>query len=223
MTKEIRLEQPLLEQAAVREILFPEKEGLISNLMLKRLLKITRVLVQNQLKQKFQNYKLANVVVGYDVFTEGENGLIPKQTPQRFSVEWKHESLLKKSVVIAPNSLVIKFLDVLLLSLQETFKELIPQSFKNKAFHACLLVSLVQENYIDEVSSTDSLMLSKDGASGESKNMLSSTSTTRFTHQGDCICFDDIKNSFVSKNSDGSCPSSGEGITCNPSIKKDLD
>ncbi len=90
MTKEISLDQPLLEQASVREILFPEKEGLIPNLILKRLLKITRVLLQNQLKQRFQNYELTNLVVGYDIFIKDENGEIPEQIPQRFSVEWNN-------------------------------------------------------------------------------------------------------------------------------------
>ena len=211
-----------MEQANVREILFPEKEGLISNLILRRILKITRILIQNQLKQKFPSYKLTNLVVGYDVFTEDENGQIPKQIPQRFSVEWKHE-VLKKLVVIDPDSLVIEFLDVLLLSLQETFKELITQSFKDKAFHACLLVSLVQENHIDKVLSTGSLMLSEDASPDELRSLPSSTLTTRLTHTGACNCYDDSRNRYVRRNSDGNCPSSGTGRPCNPSRRKDLD
>jgi|GEM_PF-1764325 len=203
MTKEISLEQPLLEQASVREILFPEKEGLISNLMLKRLLKITRVLIQNQLRQKFQNYELANLVVGYDVFTEDKNGQIPKQIPQRFSVEWKHKEL-NKSIVIDPDSLVIEFLGVLLTSLQETFKELITKSLEDKSFHACLLVSLAKETtHIDETS-------------GRSRNLLSRTSTPKFTYTGGCNCFDDIRNIYVRRNSDNNCPPLGEGVRCNP-------
>ena len=98
MTKEISLDQPLLEQTAVREILFPEKEGLIPNLMLKRLLKITRVLVKNHLKEKFSSYELANLVVGYDVFTKNENGEIPEQTPQLFAMEWNDSKLIENVV-----------------------------------------------------------------------------------------------------------------------------
>ena len=96
MTKGISLDQPLLEQAAVREILFPQKEGkegLIPKLILERLLEITRILVQNELNQKFSSYELANLVVGYDVFTKDENGEIPEQTPQLFSVEWNDSNL----------------------------------------------------------------------------------------------------------------------------------
>ena len=223
MIKEISLDQPLLEQVSVREILFPEKEGLISTLTLQRLLEVTRILIKNQLKQKFPSYELTNLVVGYDVFTEDENGQIPKQTPQRFSVEWKHEAL-KKSIVIDPNSLVTEFLDVLLLSLQETLKEFIPQSFKDKVVHACLLVSLVEEEHIDEVLSSDSLMLSKDGDSGESKNLLSITSIPRFTHDGACNCYDDIRNLYVRRNSNnGKCPPDGQGTTCPLFGRKNLD
>jgi len=233
MTKEISLDQPLLEQPAVREILFPEKEGLIPHLILTRILKITRILIQNELKQKFSSYELANLVVGYDVFTEDENGQIPKQTPQRFSIEWKQEAL-KKSVVIDPDSLVIEFLDVLLLSLQETFKQIIPQSFRDKAVHACLMVSLVQDKHIDEVSSTGSLMLSKDEVSstgslmsskdGDSGESLSSTSIPRFTHAGVCTCYDDKRNLYVLRNSNnGKCPPDGEGTICTPFRRKNLD
>lgn len=222
MTKGISLDQPLLEQAAVREILFPQKEGkegLIPNLMLERILEITRILVQNELNQKFSSYELANLVVGYDVFTEDENGEIPEQIPQRFSVEWKHEAL-KKSVVINPDSLIIEFLDVLLLSLQEIFKEFIPQSFKDKAVHACLLVSLVQENHIDEVLSTGSLMLSEDASPNKLRSLPSSTLTSRFTHEGACNCYDRKKNQRFYKNSDGTCPKPGQGKVCNPSRRK---
>jgi hypothetical protein len=133
MTKEISLDQPLLEQAAVREILFPEKEGLISNLMLERLLEVTRILVQNQLEPKFPNYELANLVVGYDVFTKDENGEIPEQTPQLFSVEWNNPSVTEGlDTQKNDNPSFNEFTSSLFSSLQQVISELLPRFIGNK-------------------------------------------------------------------------------------------
>jgi hypothetical protein len=141
MTKEISLDQPLLEQAAVREILFPEKEGLIPNLMLERLLEITRVLVQNQLEQKFQNYELANLVVGYDVFTKDKNCEIPEQTPQRFSVEWNDSKLIEN---VVDNSELKDLGSSLSTALQSLLIELISKSLNDRKASIYLSFTVIQ-------------------------------------------------------------------------------
>ena len=149
MTKEISLDQPLLEQTAVREILFPEKEGLIPNLILTRILKITRILVQNQLKQKFPSYELANLVVGYDVFTKDENGEIPEQTPQRFSLEWNNSSVtegLDTQRSDDPN--FNEFTSSLFSSLQQVINELLPRFIDNKTASICFSLT-VTKNLIE--------------------------------------------------------------------------
>ena len=136
MTKGISLDQPLLEQAAVREILFPQKEGkegLIPKLILERLLEITRILVQNELNQKFSSYELANLVVGYDVFTKDENGEIPEQTPQLFSVEWNDSNLTGGlDTQQNDNPIFNEFTSSLFSSLQQVISELLPRFIVNK-------------------------------------------------------------------------------------------
>ena len=109
--------------------------------MLERILEITRVLVQNQLEQKFQNYELANLVVGYDVFTKDKNGEIPEQTPQRFSVEWNN-TVVKREVVSqkSDDPSFNDFMSSLFSSLQKTIDELSPK-LNNKV--AYLYISLV--------------------------------------------------------------------------------
>jgi hypothetical protein len=146
MTKEISLDQPLLEQAAVREILFPKEKGLISNLMLKRLLKVTRVLVQNQLKQKFPNYELANLVVGYDVFTKDESGEIPEQMPQLFSVDWNNPSLpkgLETQEIDDPS--FNEFTSSLFSHLQQVITELLPRFIGNKTVYIYLSLIVIEK------------------------------------------------------------------------------
>ena len=154
MTKEISLDQPLLEQTAVREILFPEKEGLIPNLILTRILKITRILVQNQLKQKFPSYELANLVVGYDVFTKDENGEIPEQVPQLFSVEWNNPSVTEGlDTQKSDNPNFNEFTSSLFSHLQQVISELLPRFIGNKTASTYLSLIVIKK----QASSTEML------------------------------------------------------------------
>ena len=159
MTKEISLDQPLLEQASIREILFPEKEGLIPNLMLERLLEITRVLVQNQLELKFPNYELANLVVGYDVFIKDESGDIPEQTPQLFSVEWNDSSVTGGlDTQTSDNPSFNEFTYSLFSSLEQVISELLPRFIGNKVASTYLSLTVVKKQ-----ESLTSMMLSRVG------------------------------------------------------------
>ncbi len=186
MTKEISLDQPLLEQASVREILFPEKEGLISNLMLKRLLKTTRVLIQSQLKEKFPNYELANLVVGYDVFTKDENGEIPEQIPQRFSVEWNNSSVTEGlDTPKSDNPSFNKFTSLIFSCLQQVISGLLPRFVGNKVASIYLSLIVIKK----QASPTEELptMLSSGGCgrcSGQWKELSNGECTAT-----DCTTF----------------------------------
>lgn len=184
MTKEISLDQPLLEQTAVREILFPEKEGLIPNLILTRILKITRILVQNQLKQKFPSYELANLVVGYDVFTKDENGEIPEQTPQRFSLEWNNSSVtegLDTQKSDDPN--FNEFTSSLFSSLQQVISELLPRFIGNKTASVRFSLTVIKDVtdlFNSPSKHRDMMNHGSDSISSDTTNLTKMSESTTF-------------------------------------------
>lgn len=176
MTKEISLDQPLLKQAAVRDILFPEKEGLIPNLMLERILEITRILVQNQLNRKFSSYELANLVVGYDVFTKDENGEIPEQTPQLFSVKWNDSSVTGGlGAQQNDNPIFNEFTSSLFSSLQQVIIELLPRFIGNKTVSIYLSLIVAKK----QASSTPILTMSPTNVATPTSKAMSSTGSCR--------------------------------------------
>ncbi len=87
MSTNINLDQPLLEQEAVQDILFPKDEDLIPKVMLKKILKIAKILIEKKIEGT--EHKLLKLVVGYDVFADAVN------PPKNFHVEWTRPSSIE--------------------------------------------------------------------------------------------------------------------------------
>jgi hypothetical protein len=98
-------------------------------------------------------------VVGYDVFTKDENGEIPEQTPQLFSVEWNNPSVTEGlDTQKNDNPSFNEFTSSLFSSLQQVISELLPRFIGNKTVSIYLSLIVCKK----QPSSTE--MMSCEGA-----------------------------------------------------------
>lgn len=139
MSTNINLDQPLLEQETVQNILFPKDEDLIPKVMLKRILKIAKVLIENKLEGT--EHKLIKLVVGYDVFADAVN------PPKNFHVEWTKPS----SIENVTSTLELKdFAKSLFKNLDACLRGVSPRSLEGKIhFNVNFSINKHNRNVLD--------------------------------------------------------------------------